>query len=107
MGSVSEDMVEPSLIGTSGMKFRRWESQNGQGQGISGVCYSLISVSLKLGGEYHPERYKPMATRNEVTARILSKQGLRVGANHKLRVGEIWEEANALGNARDMLTSQR
>ena len=49
-----------------------------------------------------------MAIRNELTARMLSKvrtseQVLTVCCGN----GEIWEEANALGNAKDMLTSQR
>ena len=48
-----------------------------------------------------------MVIRNEVTHCLLLGGRYQVGANRMQQMGEIELEANALGNAKDMLTNSR
>ncbi|BAZ02070.1 hypothetical protein NIES37_60780 [Tolypothrix tenuis PCC 7101] len=48
-----------------------------------------------------------MVNRNEVTYCLLLIGRYQVGANRMRQIGEIELEANALGNAKDMLTNSR
>lgn len=105
MSSESEDVFEPSLRGTPGIRLIR-RSQKAKDKGLAGVALTSkhsqetrwISITLKV---------QPMVNRNEVTYCLLLIGRYQVGANRMRQIGEIELEANALGNTKDMLTNSR
>ncbi|MFB2881788.1 hypothetical protein [Floridanema aerugineum] len=56
MDNESEDVSEPPLLRTSEIRLIHWESQKGKEQGSRSIFSGLLSVTLKLGGEHHPNR---------------------------------------------------